>query len=141
MFRFAILVTVLLTGGLSAAEKELVYSQKTGKIELDGKSLGNGYSGKGKGLNNPEMEKVKDTGPIPAGNYTIGKAFKHANKGPMVMRLTPDGHKAHGRDGFLIHGDNEKLNKSASEGCIILGPDIRQKISESGVTKLRVIKE
>lgn len=140
MFRAAFCLLFFTVATSLAAEKELIYSQKTGKITLDGKSLGAGYSGKGKGLNNPAMEKVKDTGPIPAGNWTIGKAFEHAKKGPLVMRLTPDGHEAHGRDGFLIHGDNEKLNKSASEGCIILGPDIRKTISESGVTKLRVIK-
>ena len=40
---------------------------------------------------------------------------------------------AHGRSGFLIHGDNSKGDKSASEGCIILGPDVRKAIADSGL--------
>jgi hypothetical protein len=44
-----------------------------------------------------------------------------------------------GRDGFLIHGDNSAMNHTASEGCIILTRDIRQRISDSGDTQLTVI--
>lgn len=141
MFRTALSLLALATGLASAAEKELVYVQKTGKLTLDGKEIGTGYSGHGEGVNNPAKEDVKNVGPIPAGNWTVGKAFKHDTKGPTVMKLTPDGHKAHGRDGFLIHGDNKKGDRSASEGCIILGPDVRKAIAESGATKLKVVKE
>jgi hypothetical protein len=35
----------------------------------------------------------------------------------------------YGRSGFLIHGDNSKRDNSASQGCIIVGPDARNKIS------------
>lgn len=122
-------------------EKTYVYFQKSGRLTLNGKEVGRGYSGNGDGLNNPSKEKVKDVGPIPAGLWTIGPAFKHDSKGPTVMRLTPDGHRAHGRDGFLIHGDNKKMDNSASEGCIILPLDVRKKIAESGVIKLRVVTE
>ncbi len=46
------------------------------------------------------------------------------------MRLAPnDGHDMHGRDGFLIHGDNQVHD--ASNGCIILAHDLREKIAAS----------
>ena len=82
MFRFALPLLALATGFASAAEKELVYVQKTGKMTLDGKDLGTGYSGHGEGVNNPAKEDVKNVGPIPAGNWTVGKAFKHDTKMP-----------------------------------------------------------
>jgi len=141
MLRLAIFTFLFVCGTAIAADKELVYSQTSGTITLDGKMIGKGYSGHGKGLNNPDREKERNVGPIPAGEYSVGKVFKHDSKGPIVMRLTPTGHTAHGRDGFLIHGDNPDGNKSASEGCIILGPEVRKKIADSGVTKLRVVKE
>lgn len=46
-----------------------------------------------------------------------------------------------GRSGFLIHGDNSKGDHSASEGCIILGPKVREEIAKCKITKLRVVKE
>jgi hypothetical protein len=33
------------------------------------------------------------------------------------MQLTLRGHSAHGRKGFSVHGDNNKLNHSASQGA------------------------
>jgi hypothetical protein len=56
------------------------------------------------------------------------------------MRLTPSGgQNMFGRDAFLIHGDNSKHDNSASEGCIILGPAIREQISKNSVSKLTVV--
>jgi hypothetical protein len=92
------------------------------------------------GGNDHEKESVRDVGPIPCGEWTIGDEFKHETKGPIVMRLTPVGHKAHGRDGFLIHGDNSKMDRSASNGCIILSRELRERISKSGAKKLIVEK-
>jgi hypothetical protein len=60
------------------------------------------------------------------GNYHIG--------------LTPDpGNDMHGRSGFYIHGDNGKGDRSASEGCIILPRAVRERIHDSGDTRLHVI--
>ncbi len=124
----------------SGAEKEFVYHQATGKLTLDGKDVGTGYSGKGEeGKNKPDKEKDKNVGPIPRGLYKIGKA-KMWKGMENVFDLTPDGHDAHGRTGFLIHGDSKQNPGNASEGCIILSPVIRKKIAESGVTRLRVDK-
>jgi len=123
-----------------AAEQELVYHQSTGKLTLDDREIGKGYSGKGDGKNNPDKEDVKKVGPIPQGLYTIGKARDY-KKMPDCFDLTPDGHDAHGRSEFLIHGDSKTDPGNASEGCIILGPEVRKKIAESGVVKLRVVKD
>jgi type VI secretion system (T6SS) effector TldE1-like protein len=125
---------------LFAAEKELVYHQSTGKVTLDDKEIGQGYSGKGEGKNKPDKEDVKNVGPIPQGLYTIGKAREY-KKMPDCFDLTPDGHDAHGRTEFLIHGDSKTDPGNASEGCIILPPDVRKKIAETGVAKLRVVKD
>jgi hypothetical protein len=54
------------------------------------------------------------------------------------MALTPDGHDARGRDGFLIHGDNTRHD--ASTGCVILPRDIRDQISSSGDNEIEVVR-
>jgi len=112
----------------------------------DSNLLGIGYSGKGDGLNDPHMEDVQgakgkdDAGPIPEGHYTIGPIFNNVGKtGPGSMRLMPSGkNEMFGRSGFLIHGDNSHHNFSASEGCIIFGKSVRDKISTSGIHNLEV---
>ncbi len=141
MFARTLVVLLIASSPALAAEKEFVYSQKTGKLTLDGKEVGKGYSGHGEGKDNPDKEAVKNVGPILAGLWKIGEVFKHDTKGPIVMRLTPDGHAAHGRTGFLIHGDNPKMNGTASEGCIILDKKTRQAVANSGTTRLRVVKD
>lgn len=116
------------------------YSQSTGELRHNGVLVGTGYSGAGAtaaaGRNNPAMQGAHDQGPIPAGEYHVGNAYSHPQKGPTVMALTPVGHNALGRNGFLIHGNNAQ--NDASQGCIILGPAIRQQISASGDTQLFV---
>jgi hypothetical protein len=44
-----------------------------------------------------------------------------------------------GRSGFFIHGDNQAMNHTASEGCIILPHAARIAIASSGDRGLRVI--
>lgn len=115
------------------------YKQSAGDVLLDSAGVGTGYSGQGGGLNNPELEGVKNFGPIPRGLYDISSPFKHLEKGPLCMRLSPNGHAALGRDGFMIHGDNHFMNHTASEGCIILARSIREQIANSGDKQLTVI--
>jgi hypothetical protein len=116
------------------------YFQSSGELRHNGVLIGVGYAGAGMtsatGRNNPAMEGIPNQGPIPAGQYHIGNAFNHPQKGPLSMRLTPIGHNALGRSGFMIHGNNVQNN--ASQGCIILGPAIRQQIAGSGDTQLLV---
>lgn len=103
--------------------------------------LGTGYSGAGltyaEGRNNPDKIKEVGVGPIPPGIYHIGPAYRHPQEGPCVMNLTPEeGTNTFGRSAFHIHGNNKSNN--ASHGCIILGPDLRDRISKSLDKQIKV---
>lgn len=117
------------------------YSQSTGQLRHNGTVVGTGYSGAGltaaTGRNNASMQGTPNQGPIPAGQWNIGGAYNHANKGPTSMNLAPVGHNALGRTAFMIHGNNVQNN--ASQGCIILGPAFRQAIAASGDHLLTVV--
>lgn len=94
-----------------------------------------GYSGAGhssaEGRNNPAMCNVVAKGPIPPGQYTIGAPHASPNTGPYTMNLDPKpGTNTFGRSAFRIHGNNAA--NDASHGCIILPPDARHAIWESG---------
>jgi hypothetical protein len=92
------------------------FDRSSGGLDHDGVLCGFGYSGHGAGINNPAMEQVHNVGPIPAGKWRIGPFFHHAEKGPLCADLTPiEGTDAFGRTGFLIHGDNAQMNRSASK--------------------------
>lgn len=137
---FARLVAMSVATSAAADEREYVYAQKTGELKLDGKVIAEGYSGKGVGKDNPDKGAVKNVGPIPRGAYVIGPARVFRGMADCVD-LTPDGHDAHGRTEFLIHGDSKTDPGNASEGCIILGPDVRKQIVASGIKRLRVVSE
>ena len=127
-----------------------VYHQTTGILTFHGRVVSRGgYSGWGRYKNDPTAESIPYAGPIPRGWYRIGKPYDdptlhdsvtkketHHGLGPHVMELLPDGHNARGRTLFRIHGDNR--TGTASNGCIILPPDIRQRISQSGLDRLLV---
>jgi hypothetical protein len=113
------------------------YRQRDGELLHNGEFVGTGYSGRGEGRNNPDMEAVPNVGPIPRGRYRIGGARFSQSLGPIVMDLEPVAHDAHGRSLFRIHGDN--ANHDASHGCIILGPLIRRAIADSGDKTLEVV--
>ena len=116
------------------------YEQWTGRLSHDGEFAGTGYSGHGKGKNNPELESTPMVGPIPQGWYSIAAPEDTATHGPYVMRLTPAKETVvYGRSGFLIHGDSRRAPGTASEGCIILVPALRVRIWESGDHKLTVV--
>lgn len=115
------------------------YHQKCGQLFHNGHFVEKGYSGKGAGKDNPQFEATSRVGPIPCGRWKIGPAYTHPEKGPVVMKLTPVGHTAHGRTEFRIHGDSNKHPGDASEGCIILGRTTREKISHSHDTDLEVV--
>ena len=118
------------------------YKAKTGSLFHDGDFVTVGYSGRGEGLNNPDMEGVHNVGPIPRGEWSIGPAFHHPAKGPVVMRLTPkEGTETFGRDAFLIHGDSvaHPGEHLASEGCIIIDRPTRRGIANSDDDALEVV--
>lgn len=117
------------------------YKQSTGYLtSQDGHQYGPGYSGHLDGLNDPDMQHVKDIGPIPQGKYTIGPPTEH--KGPMTLSLVPDpANEMFGRDGFLIHGDeiSHPGEFLASDGCIVLGFPLRNLIWSSDDHELQVV--
>ncbi|WP_084084416.1 RHS repeat-associated core domain-containing protein [Cupriavidus sp. USMAA2-4] len=125
-----------------------VYSQSTGQlthVDSNGNStnVGNGYAGHGEGVNNPDMQSATNVGPIPQGTYSIGQQQNNTTGSgtnlPGSMRLTPDpSNTMYGRGGFLIHGDNSRGDRSASEGCIIMNRGVRNQIGGSGDNVLRV---
>jgi Protein of unknown function (DUF2778) len=97
------------------------------------------YSGHGEGLNNPALEAVHNIGPIPRGPWEVVEWLdNYENKGSCVARLAPVGHDAHGRSGFLCHGDNPEQNHTASDGCIVAAHDARQAWRNSGDMNLTV---
>lgn len=113
-----------------------LYIQSTGQLyRPDGSFCADGYSGRGSGLNNPAMQDVHNIGPIPSGLYTLGEVSEE--KGPYTIRLIPNENNAmHGRDGFLVHGDNHEANHTASEGCIIMPRLARIELSRGGTIKV-----
>jgi hypothetical protein len=116
------------------------YEQKTGDVtNPSGALVGCGYSGNGDGLNNPSAEQEEGVGPIPVGQYTIGRFFDDPEKGPIVAHLSPCSNtNTWGRSGFMVHGDNPKLNHSASHGCIILSHVLREMLMASNDRLLEV---
>ena len=102
-----------------------------------------GYSGQDTGLNNPEFQ-CELFGPLPRGDYTIGAP--EVGPSDYSLRLTPDADNDMcnpTRSHFLIHGDRDenppRNEMVASHGCIILPRAIRERIWNSGDTKLRVV--
>lgn len=124
------------------------YSQSTGRITANGTWEGSGYSGHGIGLNNGALEAEVGLGPIPKGRWRIvswtpGETHyidhNGHDLGPIVAILEPVGHDAHGRTGFRIHGDNEAMNHTASDGCIVDPRNVRQNWRASKDLDLEVI--
>lgn len=120
------------------------YDQSTGEITSpDGTFFATGYSGKGKknreGRNNPDMETVVAVGPIPRGKWLMNGVYDSKQVGPFAIVLLPQGHDAHGREAFRIHGNNKA--DDASHGCIILSPQsLREHIWNSGDHDLEVVE-
>jgi hypothetical protein len=118
-----------------------LYQQKTGKmLKPTGELLATGYAGFGAGKNDPDMQTVRDIGPIPQGTYYIGAPRDTPTHGPFVLPLTPDeSNKMFGRAGFLIHGDSVEHPGEASKGCIILPRSARNAIAASDCKVLKVV--
>lgn len=115
------------------------YDVASGAMFENSSFLWTGYSGHNEGFNNPGMEAVHAVGPIPRGAWSLGPWYDHPRLGPIVTDLTPVGHNAFGRTEFLIHGDNNFSNQSASHGCIVISRTIRELMRESGDTDLIVV--
>lgn len=119
------------------------YAQKTGELQRDGEHVATGYSGNGEGKNSPEMQSVRNVGPIPQGEWAItGPPLNTPEHGPYVLRLTPkDETETFGRSGFLMHGDSKNAPGTASHGCVIMPRSAREQVWNSGDRDLQVIAE
>ena len=129
------------------------FIQSTGAfLKPDGTTLTTGYSGHWDGVPppggptdhryKPADQALKNLGPIPVGNYAIGRPYNDiGGKGPVVMDLTPDpANQMFGRNDFMIRGDRSPPQSDmASDGCIVLDFASRQAISVSKDRTLRVI--
>lgn len=117
------------------------YSQSQGRLwKPDGSVAGIGYAGANEGKNNPSKQDIKNVGPLPRGSYSV-VAIGTTNKGAYSFKLIPDQTACmFGRSGFMIHGDSIKNPGTASEGCIVIGSQIRKLILDSQDRKLEVIE-
>ena len=126
-----------------------LYSQSSGRLAYQDPQTGTitqvstGYAGYQAGLNNPAQQNVPSVGPIPQGNWIIGRQQANVTGTgvtlPGSMRLTPArGTQTFGRSGFLIHGGNFKTMDS-SRGCIVLPTAVRNQISFSNDPQLMVV--
>lgn len=117
------------------------YDQSSGVWTFPDGKTATGYSGNGRGKNNPSMQAVVAVGPIPRGKWQIQPPYNSANVGPYALILDPlPGTDTKGRSAFRIHGDSIKNPGTASHGCIILPRVIRERIWASGDRVLEVIE-
>ncbi len=122
------------------------YDQSSGELTRDGKFISKGYSGKGRGKNNPSLQGVPGIGPIPAGQWKLVEFYNSANVGPAAIVLHAvdaqpgdDTHQPTGRGAFRIHGDSIRAPGTASKGCIILPRSVRDLMWRSGDHDLKVV--
>jgi hypothetical protein len=117
------------------------WDQSAGELTRDGAFISKGYSGAGRGVNNPVMQAATAIGPIPRGRWRMTEVKDSPNTGPFTIVLVPEaGTDTCGRSAFRIHGDNRLANKTASHGCIILPRPVRQRIWASGDRALEVVE-
>jgi len=117
------------------------YTQSSGNLtDSSGKLIATGYSGLGIAKNDPLAQMIHNQGPIPVGRYHIEEPIDSSTHGPYAMHLTPyPDNEMYGRSAFLIHGDSLSHPGTASDGCIIMPPQTRHTIWQSGDHELEVI--
>ena len=123
-----------------------VWDQSAGTLRRDGALVSAGYSGKGRGRNNPALQGLAGIGPVPRGRWRISGRYDSARVGPCALRLeaadgvADDVHGPTGRSAFRIHGDSVRAPGTASRGCIILPRSVREAIWRSGDRDLEVVE-
>lgn len=120
----------------------ITYVIRSGNVYEDA-HLGCGYSGHGVGLNNPAATNMVGIGPIPVGLYTLGLPHMPIDHlGPLAMPLVPEkSNEMFDRSGFFCHGDNSKMNHTASNGCVILAEPLRAALNAKSDRAFRVVAE
>ena len=121
------------------------WDQSAGELSHNGQLVSRGYSGKGRGKNNPALQRVIGIGPIPAGWWKIVERYESDRVGSYALRLLAidgnldDTHAPTRRGAFRNHGDSLRAPGTASHGCIILPRFIREMIWKSGDSDLEVV--
>lgn len=118
--------------------------QRTGELLRGRELFARGYAGRGKGKNNPELQYVRSTGPLPQGSYQlVGPPHEGGHMGPDVLYLAPaPDNEMGGRGGFFIHSDSVSHPGEASEGCIVIDPPaLRWAMWRTGDRYLTVIAD
>lgn len=121
---------------------KITFQQSTGKVWIDGNLQPQtaSYSGHGNGINNPALQSTPMIGVIPAGLWRIGSWVDHPHLGKMVAALLPISVPGlNNRSGFFMHGDNQLMNHTGSDGCIVMDFILRSNVKKSGATQLEVI--
>ena len=123
------------------------WRQREGALYRDGVLVSRGYSGKGRGVNNPSMQGVPGTGPIPRGRWRMMNVYDSKSVGPFAITLWrvgddkfDDFDQTTGRGAFRVHGDSIRAPGTASKGCIILPRAIRERMWRSGDKDLEVVE-
>lgn len=117
------------------------WDQSSGVLSRDGVVVSKGYSGYGRGKNNPSMQNAVGVGPIPRGQWSIVSVKDSPNTGPFTIVLEPcPGTDCLERSAFRIHGDSIANPGMASHGCIILPRAVREAIWRSGGRELGVVE-
>lgn len=118
------------------------YKQSTGEMyNKFGVHVGTGYAGNGPDKNNPDSQHKANKGPLPRGEYHIGRAYNHTTLGPIVMNLDPYPEtEMHGRSLMRIHGDSIIHPGSASDGCIVINRQVRIFIRDDIDKELLVVR-
>ncbi|QYW05552.1 hypothetical protein pEaSNUABM25_00196 [Erwinia phage pEa_SNUABM_25] len=117
------------------------YKQSTGELfDANHQLVARGYAGLGAHKNDPQSQSVKNEGPLPQGVYTCSAPRTSQKTGPYIMDLVP--HKDNemfGRASFQMHGDSIKAPGTASNGCIVMPRNIREKVWSSKDHEITVI--
>jgi len=121
------------------------YVQTNGSLyRPDGTHAGTGYAGGNcgqnpEGINNHEMQGVRNIGPIVCGIYTKGEVVLKSHLGPFAIPLLPDkDNDMLGRGHFYMHGDTTPSG-NASQGCIIQFRAVRDEFYDDKDTQLKVV--
>jgi hypothetical protein len=122
------------------------YKQSTGELlDPTGQHIANGYAGGNcgenpEGVNNHMLQAMKSVGPLPVGKYTLGEVVAESHLGPYAIPLIPyKENQMFGRGGFYMHGDNSNMDRSASEGCIIMPRIVRVRVYGSDDRTVEVV--
>ena len=110
-----------------------IYEQGSGRLlHRSGDSvrlIATGYAGAPACIDDPAKDHIHQCGPLPKGTYRC-RVLKHPRFAAPAIKLDPEkGTRMYRRSGFYIHGDNDRGDRSASSGCIIVGKQAREYVA------------